>query len=534
MRAKDGWKRRMALFMILALCLTLGGAGAEQPEEGLLRAAVLVDITTMDVARTTDDYLIPMNVFDRLFETKTVDGTAQVVKSLCEDWSVSGDGLTYSFTLRPNIVFSNNSALTASDVQYSFERLLKENRYNYEIAEEIAGAEAVRKQEAESISGFTVTDDTHFSVTLKAPNAGFIAELSSPAMSILDAETMAQVTGFGTEPADTIGTGPYTITEWIPNDHYTLQVNPLYWGEAPTAKRVIVRVVPDAGTQNMMFRSGELDLIDLLGQDAAIVESEYKVNYPGRIVSAPRVGLTFIGLNEKQEFLKDVRVRRAIGMAVNVDQIISGIYNGNAVRENGIIPTGIWGHNSDLEGFTWDPAAARALLAEAGYADGTIHFELAMDSSATGAVQLVYQYVSQQLGEIGIKAEIHSYDHTAWIDKRLSGEMDAYIARWGMDYNDPANIMYTFFGGADKTAERSLNYPDTEIMARVAAASAIVDDAAREAEYQALEKKIISEDAAWIPLFEDLHLYCFGERVASFTPTWAGFSDFFAAETVMK
>ena len=91
-----------------------------------------------------------------------------------------------------------------------------------------------------------------------------------------------------------------------------------------------------------------------------------------------------------------------------------------------------------------------------------------------------------------------------------------------------------FFGTEEYTKGRSLNYPDREIIARVSAARSIVDDAEREAEYQALEKKLITEDAAWIPMYAELHLWCLGDRVASFTPHWAGFSDFYAADVVLK
>lgn len=241
-----------------------------------------------------------------------------------------------------------------------------------------------------------------------------------------------------------------------------------------------------------------------------------------------------MGLNENNEYLKDVKVRKAIGMAIDVDMLISGIYSGNGQRQMGIIPSGIWAHNDALEGTAYDPEAAKALLKEAGYGDGDISFEMAMDSNASTNLQLVYQTVSQMFAAVGIKAEIKTYDHSAWLDLRKSGEMDSFIGRWGMDYNDPANIMFTFFGGPDKTKERSLNYPDEEIMARVSAARAIVDDAEREAEYQALEQKIVVEDAAWIPLLEELHLYCKGERVESFTPHWAGFSDYYAADVVLK
>ena len=511
---------------------TAAQAGAV--EEGLLRTAVLYDITTMDVTQTTDDYMVPMNVFDRLFETRTVEGTAQVVKSLCEDYAVSEDGLTYDFTLKSGIVFSNGSALTASDVKYSFERLLRTAAQNTDIPLEVVGGEALMNGQADSLEGFTVTDDTHFTVTLNAPNAGFLAELSAPAMSVVDAETMAEVKNFGVEPSDTIGTGPYVITEWVANDHYTLVYNDKYWGETPTVQKVIVRVIPDPGTQNLMFRNGELDMIDLKSLDSAIVESTYKTEYKDKIITTPNVGLTYLLFNEDNPFLADVNVRKAIGMALDVDTIISDLYSGNAIRENGMIPTGIWGHNDALEGYTYDPEAAKKLLADSGYKEGQISFELSMDSSANSTTQLLYENISQQLEKVGIKANVRSYDHSSWLSLRNSGKMDSFVARWGMDYNDPSNIMYSFFGSESNTKMRSINYPDKDTIARVAAAPAIVDDDARMAEYQALEKKIIIEDAAWIPLFEELHLYCIGDRVAGFTPQWAGFSDFYAIDVVLK
>ncbi|MDO5703196.1 MAG: ABC transporter substrate-binding protein, partial [Lachnospiraceae bacterium] len=102
-----------------------------------------------------------------------------------------------------------------------------------------------------------------------------------------------------------------------------------------------------------------------------------------------------------------------------------------------------------------------------GYKDGEISFELAMDSNANSNIQLTYQLISQMLEEVGIKATIKSYDHAAFIDKRMTGTMDAFIGRWGMDYNDPANIMYTFFGSAQNTKQRSLNYADASIIERV-------------------------------------------------------------------
>ena len=524
-------KKSLLLFLVFSL-LSCFPAFAESAEPGLLRTAVLYDISTMDVAETTDDYLIPLNVFDRLFETRPGAGSSEIVKSLVTDYAVSDDGLTYDFTLQDGIVFSNGSPLTASDVQFSFERLLKAAKKNTEIPLEILGAEAVMNGEADSLEGFKITDDTHFSVTLSAPNAGFLAELSAPAMSVADAETMTE--GFGKEPAETIGTGPYSVTEWVSNDHYTLVYNDKYWGEEPSVKKLIVKVIPDALSQNLMFQNGELDIIDLDSLDSAIVASVYKMKPADRIVSTPRVGMTYLIMNENNPYLGNVNVRKAIGMAIDTDQIIQGIFLGDAKKENGIIPIGIWAHNDELKGFPYDPEGAKALLKEAGYKDGEIKFELSMDSTANTATQLIYAFISDQLKKVGIEANVVSYDHSAWLALRSSGEMDSFVARWGMDYNDPANIMYTFFGSEGNAKGRSLNYSDAEIIARVSAARSIVDDEARKTEYQALEKKLIEEDAAWIPFCVGLHLWCLGDRVESFTPHWAGFTDFYAADVVLK
>ena len=107
-------KRIIAL--ILALLMLGGLAVAENAEPGLVRTAILYDISTMDVAQTTDNYLIPLNVFDRLFETRPAAGACELVNSLATDYAISEDGLTYDFTLREGVVFSNGSPLTASDV----------------------------------------------------------------------------------------------------------------------------------------------------------------------------------------------------------------------------------------------------------------------------------------------------------------------------------------------------------------------------------------------------------------------------------
>ena len=497
--------------------------------------AVTADVVNMDVAQTTAEYYVPMNVYDRLFEIKVQDdGSTDIVPSLVADYSVSDDGLTYSFTIRDDVFFTNGVQMTANDVKYTFVRLLTAGGVNTEIPEEVVGAEALENGEADDLEGIEVIDDYNLTVTLSAPNAGFIAELTSPAMSIVCQSVVENAENIGLNIDEVVGSGPYMIVEWVPNDHHTLVRNDNYWGEKPSASAAVRYVVPDASTQNLMFQNGELDIIDLDNLDAAIISSTYKTTYADSIVAGHRVGVTYMAMNENNEFLSDVNVRKAVQMAINRQAILDVLYDGDGIIENGIIATGVWGHNPDLPEIEYNPDEARQLLTDAGYAENEVTFELALDNSAGATFEMLYQQVQQDLAAIGIKTNIERYDESAWLEMRKSGEMDSFFATWTMDYNDPANIMDVFYGSADNTAGRSLNYPDTEIMARVRAASSIVDDDERMAEYQALEEKIIVEDAAWVPMYERAHLFAIGENVAAFVPHWAGYGDFFVRDVTMN
>ncbi|MBR3225659.1 MAG: ABC transporter substrate-binding protein [Atopobiaceae bacterium] len=500
-------------------------------KRGSMVTATATDMSTMDMAHNDSVYWAQLNIFDRLFETRMIDGQATVVNSLCTDYRRSEDGLTYDFTLREGVLFSNGDPLTSSDVCYSFSRLLTEAAANTEIPLQIKGGEALMKKRADKLEGFNIKDNTHFSIVLEAPNGGFIAELSSPAMSIVNERVTRTAKNFGKEPTETIGSGPYYAAEWVPNDHFTMRYNEHYWGEEPTVKEAVRRIIPDASTQDLMFQNGEMDIISLSEIDSLIVQRSYKTERASQIVHNQQIGMTFVALNETNRFLKDVRVRKAICMAIDVNDIVHNLMCDDGMRQNGIIPTGIWGHNDKLEGPPFDPDGARALLAEAGYHDGDVSFEFALSSNGP---QLLYETVSNQLSKIGVKANIKVYDKAAFMEKRLAGEVESFIGTWFMDYNDPANIMAVFFGGPERSKGRSICYPNVDIMQRVSAAKHIVDDEKRKKEYQDLERKIVIEDRAWIPLYEGTRLFCTGDRVESFTPFWAGYEDFCVKDVVLK
>lgn len=511
---------------------------ASQADGGkTLRVAWTADMQTMDVHKTTANYSIPLNIFDRLFEIKlNDDGSTELVNSLVEDYTISGDGMRYDFTLRSGVTFSDGTPLTAADVQFTLTRMLAlPESLQTDFASSISGAQDVIDGVATELSGFTLTDDTHFSIALDEPFAGFLYQLATPSCCIFSqANVQAAGNSFGLDAAQTIGSGPYIITSWVQNSQITLEANPNYWGEQPSAQTVVISIVPDPSTMSMMFQNGELDILDCDSLDAAVVNSTYRTQYADQIVSANRLATTYLILNNGIAPLDDANVRKAVQMAINRQSILDTVYNGDGNLEDGIFPHGLIGFSADNQGWLqYDPQGAKALLSEAGYADG-FTMELASDSSASSSVSLVLQIIQQNLADVGIAANIVSYDEASWLALRKSGEMNSFVGTWTADYNDPDNFIYTFFGTESNTTLRSLNYADTGVMERVVGARAITDDAARLAEYAALEKQIVETDAAWVPLFSRQHLFVVGENVASYTPHWAGYSDFAFSGVTLK
>lgn len=499
--------------------------GVDVDTTGYLVAALNADIQTADVQKTSKDYEVPFNIFDRLVDVEVgTDGNSKIVPSLAESWDISDDGLEYTFHLRQGVKFHNGNDFTAEDVAYTFHRMLTvEGGVNTEFIDQIKGADGLLAGETDTLEGVEVVDDYTIKVTLKEPFAGFLASISSPGVSIYDSEaTEAAGDQFGMDPAVTVGTGPFEFSSWSFNNQLVLTRNEDYWKGASELPGVVIKIIPDTETQSMMFESGELDILDL--DYAADSVDRFTETYPDQIVQGPRVGIVYFTMNFNKEPFRDVRVRKAVQMSIDRQAILDALYGGRGQVEQGIFPHGLIGFNPDQEEIKYDPEAAKALLAEAGYADG-FDMEIAADSSASDTMTMALEIVSDQLAEVGIRAEIKNYDESTWLETRKSGELGSFMSTWSADYNDPDNFIYTFFGNEEKTRIRSINYPDTEVMERVAKARTIVNEDERLAEYKALEEKLIHEDAAWVPMFSRLHLFAVSKRVHGFAPLWSGLSD---------
>ena len=272
----------------------------------------------------------------------------------------------------------------------------------------------------------------------------------------------------------------------------------------------------------MMFKNGELDILDFDYMLDYI--DTYKKEMPDVLYHTPRVGITYFTFNENTEPLNNVNVRKAISMAINRQEIIDSLLGGVATIENGIFPRGLIGYNSSLPELKYDLDGAKALLAEAGYPNG-FDMEISVDSSSSDTTKTILEVISSQLSEVGINAEIKNYDESTWLATRKDGTLGSFMSTWTADYNDPDNFIYTFFGNENNTKQRSLNYPDKAVMDRVSAARTIVNSEERLSEYNDLEKKIVTEDFAWLPMFSKEHYYGVSKNIEGFEPNWAGISD---------
>lgn len=506
---------------------TSGSAGTASGTDtaGFMMDVLNADIQTADVQKTSKDYTVPTNIYDRLVEIEVDDqGASKIVPSLAEDWDISGDGLEYTFHLRQGVKFQNGNDFTAEDVSYTFNRLLTvEGGVNTELLDQVKGAAELIEGSADTLEGVEVVDDYTVKITLKEPFAAFLSCLTAPGLSIYDSEaTEAAGDQFGMDPAVTVGTGPFKFTGWTFNDQLVLERNEDYWRGAPQLPGVVIKIIPDTETQTMMFENGELDLLDLdFVTDAA---DRFLETYPDQIVQGPRVGITYFTMNFNIEPFQDVKVRQAVQMAIDRQAILDALYGGRGQVEHGIYPFGLIGFHDGKSKISYDPDKAKALLDEAGYGSG-FTMELAADASASDTVTMALEIIKEQLAAVGINAEIKNYDESTWLETRKAGELGSFMSTWTADFNDPENFIYTFFGNEEKTRIRSINYPDTAVMSRVSKARGIVNEDERLAEYQALEEKLIHEDAAWVPMYSRMHLWAVSKRVQNFKPVWSGVSD---------
>lgn len=479
---------------------------------------------TVDFQCTTIHYTIAQNVFDRLAEMESDrKGNAVIRPALAERWEISEDRRSYTFHLREGVTFSNGAALTSEDVRFTFTRLLSHpDSCNRDIADAIVGAKELEAGTTDTLKGFEIHDDLEFTIMLEEPFEAFLACITMPGASILDAETTREAGDrFGKDPAWTVGTGSFILRSWESGMGMILTQNPDCWQGPPHCKGLNLLFLTDPEEIRLLFENGELDILNL---DDVGRTAEFFLHgdiYQDRLYEVQRISTTYIALNEAIEPLGDVRVRKALQLSLNRELLLDAGYSGHGFLVDGILPRGMYGYNPNLSKIPFDPDEAKNLLAQAGYPNG---FDLTFSvssASTQGELSLIRMAVSMWQ-EIGVRASVEVLEEDDFMRLRKSGSIACYSATWTADFNDPDNFFYTFFGDAENTRFRSLNYPREDIMAQVRQARTIADADKRIQKYHDLERVIAQDDAAWIPLFSRQFFYVSSERLKGLRASWNG------------
>jgi peptide/nickel transport system substrate-binding protein/oligopeptide transport system substrate-binding protein len=508
------------------LFLTVAVATGFCANANYISIAMTTDPGTADVQLTTDAYGIPLNIYDRLVEADTVKpGESRISPGLAEKWDVSPNGLVYTFYLRKGVKFHNGEILKADDVLFTFDRMLDPatKALNTDFLDMIAGADERMSGKASKVSGLKVIDDYTIQITLAKPFAPFIANIATPAGSIYNRKaTLAAGSQFGLDPAKTVGTGPFRLDSWIVNDSCTLSAFAGYWDGKPALEGIEMLVIPDANTQRLMFETGKLDVLDLDNARSQVPYFLESAKWKNQVVAGPRVGVYYYAINENIKPFDDVRVRKAMQMSIDRKTLLDKLFNGRGALENGIFPRGLLAHNPALPAIPYDPRQAKELLAKAGYANG-FDMEIAQVTDSPSTLK-INEAVQSMLGQVGIRVKIVQMDSATYFATRKTGKLPMYESDWSADFNDPDNFIYTFFSEKN-TVARSYNYKNSSVFDKLEEARVMVDQVKRMKLYQELEKTIVQDDAAWIPLFSLEHLFVVQPKVKNFKVSWNGWSN---------
>jgi len=515
-------RTKLLLATGLASLVLLSPALADQ----MLRLAITGDPRTIDVQMTTDEYTIPLNVYDRLVEAETIaPGQSKILPSLAESWDISEDGKTYTLHLRKGVLFHNGEELTADDVVYTYDRMLNPatKALNTDILDFVEGAKARLDGTAPTVTGLQAVDKYTVKIVLTQPYAAFIALLASPQASIYNRKfTEPLGDKYGLSPDTVNGTGPFVLTDYTLNDSQRMEANEKYFKGRSKLDSVLIRVVPDAETMRMLFESDEIDVFDT---DSAITQIPYftkSEKWKDQIRKGPVAGLNYYHINQKIKPFDDVRVRKAFQMGINRQEILDKMFYGEGQLENGILPSGVACYTPATP-IEYNPKKAKELLVEAGYPDG-VDIAFSQVSSWSSKWVDLNQLVQAQLRESGFNTEIKVVDESAYYDMRKGGTINNYPQVWSADFNDPDNFFYTFFSKSG-TSVRGFNNDDQEVFDGIEKARGMTNPDERCKLYEQLTERIVQTDAAWVPLFSLNHLFIVQPRVKNFVVPWNGWTS---------
>jgi dipeptide transport system substrate-binding protein len=450
---RRGPARRTALL----LCMLLGVSGAAH------RAHAAPPDTLVYCSEGSPESLNPQRmlsgtarnatattIYDRLVDFRP--GTTEVVPALAESWSISADQKTYVFHLRRGVKFHRTAFFTpgrdfnADDVLFSLNRQWQvDHPYhrvgggNYQYFQGMGMDQLIVS--AARVDAYTVR------VVLSRPDAPFLADLAMPFMSILSAEYGARLLAQG-RPEDIdsepIGTGPYAFRSYQKDSVIRYDAHPQYWRGKPAIAHLVFAITPNASVRVQKVLRGECQIaVAPPPADLPAIRAQK------RLVLHAQDGLNigYLAMNVEKPPFNQVLVRRAVAHALNRQAYIDAIFDGNAKPAINPYPPSLWSYTDQVRTYPYDPAKARALLAEAGYKTGfsATLWTLPVSRPYNPNGRTMGEMMQADLARVGIKVELVTYDWPTYLNKIRRGEHDMAQLGWSGDNGDPDNFLYTLF-----------------------------------------------------------------------------------------
>jgi peptide/nickel transport system substrate-binding protein len=513
------------------------------------------DSVQLDPAIVTDgeSFRVTGQVLEPLYQYEP--GSTNPVPALAEECTANAEATEWTCTLRQGVKFHDGTDFNADAVIFNFERWrFTDNPYHFESQVfEYYEYMFFGFDDDSVITDLEKVDDFTVKFTLADPLAPFLANLAMDMFAISSpAAIEAAGEDYGTPAVGAVGTGPFKFVEWVEGDSITVEANVDYWGGAPTIDEVIWRVIPDDSARFLALRAG-----DIHGLEQAVVEDlEAAEADPDLYVETrPAVNTGYLAFNYQIQEFRDPNVRKAIYHALNRPGLVENFYGAYGEPAETFLPPLIWGKNTDITAYEYNPEGAQAFLAEAGFPDGLSEVTIAEDVlDAEGNVvytagekiplRLYYMPVTRfyypspeeigtamaaDLANVGIVAQLElAGDWSTYLGLRRNGLlMGLYMLGWGSDNGDPDNFLNYFFGGlssADEVKEpdpREGWYANQEAASLLYEAAINPSQAEREPLYQQVEQ-LLYEDVARIWIAHNNTPLIFSSKVSGYVPQPVG------------
>ncbi len=471
-------------------------------------------------------------IYSRLVEFKL--GTTEVEAGLAESWDVAPDGLAYTFHLRKGVKWQTTAGFTpsrdfnADDVIFSFERQWKTDNAYFKVTSDNHSYFNDMDMPS-SLKSIDKVDDYTVRFSLNTPNAPFLANMAMDFASIESKEYADKMLAAGTpEKVDQepVGTGPFQLESYQKDAIIRYQANPSFYKGKVKVDSLVFAITPDASVRFAKLKSGECDLIPYPAPaDVPAMRSDNSL----KVLDQAGLNIAYLAFNTSKKPYDDIRVRRAVDMAINKKAIVDAVYLGFGIPAKNPIPPSMWSYNDAVKDYDYDPDGAKKLLADAGLANGfdTDLWFMPVQRPYNPNGKRIGELMQADLAKVGINAKLVTFEWGQYRKKLQGGEPMLMQFGWTGDNGDPDNFLNTLLGcAAAKIGGNNVArwcYKDFDDL--VAEAQRTADPKKRTELYEKAQL-VFKDQTPWFTIAHSLQIAAMRGNVEGFKLSPLGYHDF--------